>query len=65
MTNPDMASLKSKLAAIALSVSATLGQAAPAMAIQGRVSYTEFLTAVNNNEIMNVKVGPSGTFAEF
>jgi hypothetical protein len=51
MTNPDMASLKSKLAAIALSVSATLGQAAPAMAIQGRVSYTEFLTAVNNNEI--------------
>jgi hypothetical protein len=33
------------------------------MAIQGKVSYTEFLSAVNNHEIKNVVVGPSGTFA--
>ena len=34
-------------------------------AIQGKVSYSEFIEAVKNHEIKNVLVGPSGTFAQY
>jgi hypothetical protein len=34
-------------------------------AIQGKVSYTEFLSAVNAHEVKNVVVGASGTNAEY
>jgi hypothetical protein len=64
MTNPEFKDMKNKLAALALSSTTLLGKATPAMAaIQGKVSYTEFIDAVKDHQVKNVLVGPSGTWA--
>jgi hypothetical protein len=65
MKSKDLSQIKRQLAMIVASSSTVLGNVDPALAIQGKVSYTEFMNAVDRSEIKTVMVGPSGTWAEF
>jgi hypothetical protein len=54
MTNPQMKDVKRALAAAAVSSSAVFSNVSPALAIQGNMSYSQFMQSVNEHLIKTV-----------
>jgi len=65
MTNPQMKDMKKALAAAAVSSSALFANAGPALAIQGNLSYTQFMNQVNAGAIRALNIAEDGRSAVY